>query len=151
MTDSIQMQSEPRYLTKEELFDACELQSRSKQRAWLEEQGIPYKLSALGEVLVEREVYIAPMRNGGMGNIYLIRSEGTPPYLKIGIADSPEARLKALQTASPVPLTSLATWHTLRAMERILHKEFAHLRVQGEWFKNSASIYRRFRIKKSAK
>jgi hypothetical protein len=66
--------------------------------------------------------------------LYFIRAE--TGHIKIGISNSPTARLSALQTSSPVPLELLGLLCCVdaRAAEARLHSHFAHLRVQGEWF-----------------
>jgi hypothetical protein len=56
--------------------------------------------------------------------------------VKIGYARDLPRRLSALQVSSPCPLVLVAAVATddPAGLERKLHKRFAHLRIQGEWF-----------------
>lgn len=67
--------------------------------------------------------------------IYFIRDTGSRA-VKIGVSADPKGRLKALQTASPttLELTSWREYENATAVERYLHRTFAHLRCNGEWF-----------------
>lgn len=56
-------------------------------------------------------------------------------YVKIGVASNPKKRLKALQTGNPHKLELLRVIKGGHAEEAALHAHFAHLRVNGEWFK----------------
>ncbi|MCK4342895.1 MAG: GIY-YIG nuclease family protein [Phycisphaerae bacterium] len=69
------------------------------------------------------------------GSVYFIRDTASGA-VKIGVSADPTGRLKALQTASPIPLT-LVSHHEFEnpgAVERYLHSVFEHLRCTGEWF-----------------
>ena len=56
-------------------------------------------------------------------------------YVKIGWTDNtPEQRLKALQTSSPRELFVLGSVHTHREAEGMIHKVLDYGRVRGEWF-----------------
>lgn len=55
--------------------------------------------------------------------------------VKIGCASDPEARLLQLQTGSPYPLRLLGYVPGGEKLERELHKKYAHLHMQGEWFR----------------
>ena len=62
---------------------------------------------------------------------------------KFGFSAEPLKRLRALQTGSS---NVLELFHTIavdvdsaRLLERTLHKEFANLRVRGDWFRCSAA------------
>jgi hypothetical protein len=62
-------------------------------------------------------------------------------YCKIGIADDPEARRRALQTGHHETITLLGSKivvddrFTVKDLERKMHSLLAHKRVRGEWFK----------------
>jgi hypothetical protein len=60
---------------------------------------------------------------------------------KFGFSKNPESRVRALQTGSSEELVLLETVpvgdRSVREMERLLHREFAHLRSRGEWFRIS--------------
>lgn len=60
--------------------------------------------------------------------------------VKIGVARDVQARLRALQTGSGVPLTLLATVPGSYALERHYHRMFAHCRRHGEWFERHPSL-----------
>lgn len=73
--------------------------------------------------------------------IYFI---GTQTHVKIGYVGDPkrlEARLKALQTGNPQPLTLLATMPGNRSDELALHRRWNHLRTSGEWFKLTPELH----------
>jgi len=62
---------------------------------------------------------------------------------KFGFSREPVRRLRALQTGSSDQLflvESVAVPEDrVREYERLLHREFAHLRTRGEWFNCSAA------------
>jgi len=74
-----------------------------------------------------------------MSSVYVI---GADRGVKIGRSQSPHERLKALQTASPLPLvlhhvsvdTPLAA-----AIENLAHQYLAERRLEGEWFDVTAT------------
>jgi len=72
--------------------------------------------------------------------LYCIANESGS--VKFGFSKDPEKRLGSLQTGSEESLHLLETVRVpedrVREYERILHKEFAHLRVRGEWFRIQA-------------
>jgi hypothetical protein len=61
--------------------------------------------------------------------------------VKFGFSKDPDRRLRSLQTGCEEELVLLETVRVpedhVREYERLLHKEFAHLRTRGEWFKIS--------------
>ncbi|WP_331728809.1 GIY-YIG nuclease family protein [Streptomyces canus] len=65
--------------------------------------------------------------------VYVIGGPGLP-YVKIGTSGDPEARLRQLQSGSPVPLSVLWSTPGDTALERELHARFAAHRAHGEWF-----------------
>lgn len=72
--------------------------------------------------------------------IYLISSG---PFLKIGIATDVERRLAQLRCGNPHPMKVESVRTVSRAMahqvEARVHRTFAAVRLQGEWFHLSAS------------
>lgn len=67
--------------------------------------------------------------------IYFIEMEGLN-LLKIGFTErDPQDRLKELQTANPHKLNLLLVMGGGLKQENALHLAFAHLRVEGEWFR----------------
>lgn len=73
------------------------------------------------------------------GYVYFARAEGMD-LVKVGYARHPASRLETLQTGSPVELYIWATVPGDIALEKELHKQFAHLRSHGEWFRLSFEI-----------
>jgi len=77
--------------------------------------------------------------------IYFIQAFGQKELLriKIGKATDPEARLRQLQTGSPVKLKMLGTVKCrddshARSIEKLAHNIFYRQRKRGEWFRLSA-------------
>jgi len=66
--------------------------------------------------------------------VYWIQ-EGTDGPIKIGRTCNVRKRRKELQTGNARRLNVLATVPGDRHTERTLHLTFAHLRLDGEWFK----------------
>lgn len=64
---------------------------------------------------------------------YIIRAGLTGP-VKIGKADDVERRRATLQTAHHEELVVLRVIDTAFDAEPVMHKQFAHLRIRGEWF-----------------
>lgn len=58
--------------------------------------------------------------------------------VKLGISADPEARLRDLQTASPLLLVihhrEPVEARFVKQMEKLLHRDMAHRRQRGEWF-----------------
>lgn len=77
-------------------------------------------------------------------SVYLVNIEGEHGRVKIGSAANPEGRIKQWQTGNPgkfnVESTITPTDGDAYALERALHKKYAHLRlVNGggtEWFRS---------------
>ena len=68
--------------------------------------------------------------------LYCIANESGS--VKFGFSADPVRRLSSLQTGSSESLHLLETvavpQDRVREYERLLHREFAHLRCRGEWF-----------------
>lgn len=78
--------------------------------------------------------------------IYAIHAEGTNRY-KIGFTgQTPEHRIKVMQTGSPFKLVVLAFRPGTIKDEQKVHTALAKFRVQGEWFElaNLAVLYDHF-------
>jgi len=69
--------------------------------------------------------------------VYCIRQADAGP-IKIGITDNLSARVRAIQTSNPYPLTVLWTRQGGSQLERKLHRELSDLRLSGEWFRPEA-------------
>jgi hypothetical protein len=71
--------------------------------------------------------------------IYVICEEvATSSTVKIGFSADPERRLRQLQTAQSNPLVLIHKEEvpaaSVRALERLIHKELRHRKARGEWF-----------------
>lgn len=70
-----------------------------------------------------------------MSYLYCISNDSG--LCKFGFSGEPTRRLKSLQTGSSSRLElvhSVLVEGDVREMERLLHREFGHKRVRGEWF-----------------
>lgn len=77
---------------------------------------------------------------GGVGaHIYFIRAGDDGP-IKIGIANEPTERLKALSTMNHSPLAILATFPGTHKDEARLHRTLKDERRGGEWFEPSERV-----------
>lgn len=104
-----------------------------------------------GECGCEWEIYIGCSRGAGFvfcrvvfsckseSYVYFIEGIGLQ-RIKIGKARDPKQRLKQMQTSSPVPLRLLGTVAGTTHLEKRLHKEFASLRTEGEWFRATKEL-----------
>ena len=62
-------------------------------------------------------------------------------FLKIGWAkDSPESRMKQLQTGNPRGLELLTSFPGSRRLEQRIHRALSLYRVQGEWFRHEPYV-----------
>ena len=70
--------------------------------------------------------------------MYLYCIANSQGQCKFGFSKDPQSRVRSLQTGSSEELILLETVPVgdtcVREMERLLHREFAHLRCRGEWF-----------------
>jgi len=73
-------------------------------------------------------------------SVYFIRQGN---HVKIGKAGNPRKRFRQLQCANPAPLELLAIIDGPdgHALEKELHRQFAHLRVNGEWFRYEGDLF----------
>ena len=71
--------------------------------------------------------------------IYFIKNivSGT---IKIGFSDTPNKRLKDLQTGSPDRLVLIKTIPGDRETESNIHQQFSHCRLEGEWFASTDEL-----------
>ena len=73
----------------------------------------------------------------GRGFIYFVKAG---PFIKIGFATDVDKRAKSLATACPYPIEVIHTQLGSIKDESELHRRFAHLRAQGEWFRHEAEL-----------
>ncbi|WP_054308958.1 GIY-YIG nuclease family protein [Mesorhizobium sp. 1M-11] len=67
--------------------------------------------------------------------VYFVTAEAADYPIKIGISTNRTLRFLSLQNALPYELKILAVMPTDDPLlERRLHRQFAHLRLRGEWF-----------------
>lgn len=80
-----------------------------------------------------------------MGYVYLIKDSGNDTF-KIGRTKDINKRLKTLQTGNSTELEIIFNYKTEYAsrLESMLHKRFAHYRVNNEWFKLPDDIVKHF-------
>ena len=77
--------------------------------------------------------------------VYCIKVCDNTQLVKIGKSNTPEKRLKALQTGTPIRLELLykiafsCEEDALKA-ETLIHKQFRALKVRGEWFRFSKNL-----------
>lgn len=64
--------------------------------------------------------------------VYFFRSG---PFIKIGTTTKLKHRLQNVQTSHPTPLVLVGSLKGDKRLERELHRRFASLRVNGEWFR----------------
>jgi hypothetical protein len=93
-------------------------------------------LSGCGEVVARMSGKRKP--RGDFKTYFIQGQQGG--NIKIGVALSPEDRLRDLQCGSPVPLVLLAFINSNKESE--LHQLFAEDRAHGEWFRPSAQLLR---------
>lgn len=86
------------------------------------------------------------MTNMTDGYIYAFRCEG---FVKIGYTRRLHKRIRQIRNACPFPVDVAGVWHTdadPRAVESMIHRRLAHLRVRGEWFKNTPGLIDRLEM-----
>jgi antitoxin (DNA-binding transcriptional repressor) of toxin-antitoxin stability system len=71
--------------------------------------------------------------------LYAIQAGDDGP-IKIGVTNSPSARLATLQQGNAEELHGLAAWRGLVLEEKQLHAEFDHVRIRGEWFRPAPEL-----------
>jgi hypothetical protein len=83
------------------------------------------------------EAFAVPQESPDVGNpsqvVYVIGQPGQP-VAKIGTTSNLRARLRVLQTGSPVRLQVLWSCPGGRRLEAWLHEIYKHWRLEGEWF-----------------
>lgn len=69
--------------------------------------------------------------------VYFMQAGGAHGAIKIGHSHNAERRLEQLRTGNHLPVEMLAKFIRADApfVERQLHAVFAHLRLEGEWFR----------------
>ena len=71
--------------------------------------------------------------------IYYLQQGDSGP-IKIGYSAYPFKRMRQLQTANSVSLKLLLIVEGTKGLERRLHRQFSHLRIQSEWFSPSSEL-----------
>jgi hypothetical protein len=100
-------------------------------REWMQ---LPYTLP-VPELLVPAEPGSTPPEAPAkISVVYFIQTTAPNRLIKVGVTTDLRTRLQELQTAQPYPLNVLYSMRGGITMERDIHRVFAHLRVQGEWF-----------------
>jgi hypothetical protein len=79
-----------------------------------------------------------PRSPQGWCYLYVIQDSAGP--VKIGRATDPFTRLSELQTAHHRPLRLVCAAPAHASLEAAVHGRFAHLRMEGEWFRVDAEL-----------
>lgn len=80
------------------------------------------------------------VRGLGSGVVYFF-ADRELQFVKIGWTSAhPETRLEQVQSYCPLDLTVLATIEGTQKMERSIHRQFSHLRTNGEWFRADSEL-----------
>jgi hypothetical protein len=69
-----------------------------------------------------------------LGDVYFVTCERPMFPIKIGFAADLRSRMTSLQVSMPWPIKLLVALEGKLADEEMLHRKFAHLRMEGEWF-----------------
>ena len=123
------------------LLRACNLPRISDTSELLEKE-ISLRAIADIDAIIAGDSISLPNGKSQERYVYVISCVDTPePLCKIGIAQSPERRLKTLATASPhkLRLEMTRNFQNARAVEVAAHHQFRQHRVSGEWFKVDAA------------
>lgn len=67
--------------------------------------------------------------------VYFVAAGNPPEAVKIGHTCDMGSRLNGIQTGNHLPVRLLGTVPGGFDLEQVLHRRFAHLRLQGEWFR----------------
>ncbi len=73
--------------------------------------------------------------------VYFVQ-QGEDGPIKIGLSVDPEKRLSSLQVSTSEPLYLRAATPGDWSVEEGLHQHFAHLHIQGEWFRPGPDLLR---------
>lgn len=73
------------------------------------------------------------------GFVYFVRCE-TTSRIKIGWSIDPDRRLADFQTICPTRVRIIKAVRARRWQEKILHSDFSHCRVHGEWFEGTPEL-----------
>ena len=75
-----------------------------------------------------------------LGEVYFVTC-GRPMFpIKIGFATNLKDRMASLQVSVPWPVKLLVALEGKLRDEEMLHRKFAHLRLEGEWFERHQDI-----------
>lgn len=84
--------------------------------------------------------YVRPTESED-GVVYFIQSTGPQREIKIGWSQDVPTRKAGLQTANAHKLVVIGVVPAKWEMEAALHARFAHLRMEGEWFRDAPEIH----------
>lgn len=80
-------------------------------------------------------------QKGDSGSFVYFIQAGESPTIKIGFCKGdPSRRLRQLQTSSPARLRLLLAVSGGQRKEQALHRQFAGLRINGEWFRADQAL-----------
>jgi hypothetical protein len=90
---------------------------------------------------IEQPVFHNMFSQHGMSDsLYLIQDSGNGA-IKIGRSMTPHRRLKQLQTGNSSKLYFVAVFPGDGWREKLLHKQLAYFRLEGEWFSQEVLNY----------
>jgi hypothetical protein len=90
-----------------------------------------------GHVVFRREPPTGALVAASVGHVYFIAGGD---LIKIGFSRAPRVRFAKMQIECPVELTLLHFEPGTLELERALHRQFAGLRVRGEWFRKASEL-----------
>lgn len=93
--------------------------------------------AAIAEEAVRRAIGPRPLRSERVGYVYFIEGGDR---IKIGYTTNGRARRKKMLTDAPVDLKLLHIESGTFRVEKMLHRQFAELRVRGEWFRKTPEL-----------
>lgn len=83
---------------------------------------------------------VAPEPQRAPNTVYFATCDVPDFPIKIGISSSPVWRLHKMQTSMPYDVVLLGVMPGDLSAEKMLHLDFRHLRLRGEWFRRDPSI-----------
>jgi hypothetical protein len=71
-------------------------------------------------------------KEGRSSDLYMMKCG---PYVKIGVTDNVDIRLRSINSNNPYPVELIGLWEGEGHREEEWHKSLSHLHHKGEWFK----------------
>jgi hypothetical protein len=77
---------------------------------------------------------------GDRTRLYFVGAGEPVEAIKIGVATDPRKRLSVIQADQHLPVRIMTTVWIYEFEEAQVHRQFAHLRIRGEWFRPAAEL-----------